>query len=134
MSEWSTPATIISILSMLGVGYLAPKAWTALAKSITGRAQKARTEVDRLRADLTKTNLALDLETAHRRRLQEALSQTRVVATEHGVPYDKPPTRRRSSHDPRKPSQAASPALSRPVRPHSPRHSLTVRSTAATAG
>jgi hypothetical protein len=76
---------------MLGVGYLAPKAWTALAKSITGRAQKARTEVDRLRADLTKTNLALDLETAHRRRLQEALSQTRVVATEHGVPYDKLP-------------------------------------------
>jgi len=105
MSEWSTPATIISLLSMLGVGYLAPKAWQKIAQAFTSRSRRERAEVDRLRTELTEARAQsvvdkaradaaedeTDIEAAWRRRLQEALSQTRIVAAEHGVPVDKLP-------------------------------------------
>lgn len=91
MSDWTTPATIIALIAALGVGNLAPKAVAALWKLLTSRAKRERAEVDQLRATLKARDLALDIESAYRRRLQEALSQTRIVAAEHGVPMDKLP-------------------------------------------
>lgn len=86
MNEWVTPQTVISIATLLGVGYLAPKAWNRLALAFTGRAKRARAESDQLRAERDAARDELDIESAHRRRLQEALSATRIVAREHGVP------------------------------------------------
>lgn len=92
MTEWTAPGTIIAIMTLLGVGHFAPKALGKLVQKITGGARRSREEVDRLRAALDRTNDELDIETAHRRRLQEALSQTRIVAAEHGVPVASLPT------------------------------------------
>lgn len=86
MNEWSTPAVIIALIGALGLGNLAPKAWNVIAKAFTSRAQKERAEVDRLRTALAAAEAARDVEAAWRRRLQESLSEHRVIATNHGIP------------------------------------------------
>ncbi|WEK60494.1 MAG: hypothetical protein P0Y60_14430 [Candidatus Microbacterium colombiense] len=77
-AEWGTPATVIAVLTLLGLGNLAPKAAGLIWRGITGGAKRARDENDRLRVEN-------DIESTHRRLLQEALSATRIVALNHGV-------------------------------------------------
>lgn len=90
--EWSTPATIIAIATLLGIGNLAPKVWDKLLMALTGNARRSREENDRLRRELAIARDELDAEAAHRRRLQEALSETRIVATQNGVPANQLPS------------------------------------------
>ena len=83
-AEWGAPATVVALIAALGVGQFGPKLIARLWEWVTGRARRQRSEVDRLYREL-------DTESAHRRRLQEALSATRIIAREHGVPDDRLP-------------------------------------------
>jgi hypothetical protein len=86
MNEWTAPATIISIATLLGLGHLGPKAARRVWGALTGGARRARAEHDRLIAERDAARDELDTESTWRRILQEALSATRIVAMNHGVP------------------------------------------------
>lgn len=92
------------ILTSAGGAVIVPKVLAKVWQGITGRSAKRRRAQDEAARKLSESEaarkregkeadlearraaVALDVETAHRRRLQEALSATRRVAIDHGVP------------------------------------------------
>lgn len=76
--------TLALVLSSIGAATIIPKLIDRVWHAATGRSAARRRELDTTRAEL-------DREAAHRRLLQEALSQTRQVAFRYNIPIEELP-------------------------------------------
>lgn len=79
MPDWIVPVIIATVGSPLAL-----ESFKLATRQFTGREARKRSDLDKAWA-------ARDVEARQRRRLAEALHETRLLAREYGVPIDKLP-------------------------------------------